>query len=100
MTYNTANVYGNADTTLVQVMRVVWQSVRIVCVPGVTTYHGAYHQTGARYHWTGLNQRLIAEAQIRKHVRLDPVCRRGGGGVVDGVDTAKNIPQLLNIIEI
>ena len=42
--YSTANVYGNADTTLVQVMRVVWQSVRTVCVPGVTTYHGAYHQ--------------------------------------------------------
>ena len=42
--YSTANVYGNADTTLLQVMRVVWQSVRTVCgVPGVTTYHGAYH---------------------------------------------------------
>ena len=41
--YSTANVYGNADTTLVQVMR-VWQSVRTVCVPGVTTYHGANHQ--------------------------------------------------------
>ena len=33
--YSTTNVYGNADTTLVQVMRVVWQSVRTVCVPSV-----------------------------------------------------------------
>ena len=35
MTYSTANVYGNADTTRVQVMRVVWPSVRAVCVPDV-----------------------------------------------------------------
>ena len=35
MTYSTANVYGNADTTLVQGMRVVWPGVRAVCVPGV-----------------------------------------------------------------
>ena len=68
--YSTANVYGNADTTLVQVMRVVWRSVRTVCVPGVTIM--------------GLitNQRLIAQEQIRKMSGLARLVGGGGGGAM------------------
>ena len=65
--YSTTNVHGNADTTLVQVMRVVWQSVSTVCVPSVVILLliMGLSPTGASHQWRGLYQRLISQAQIR-----------------------------------